>query len=177
MTTTVVILEGTDVMPKTGGSHMKIGTAGWSTLMVVPSTLVTFLAAALFLSKIITWEGVGYFALVSFALTLVPSFYYWRTLDEPSREAHKFAMFWGMGLALMIVALIGLALMFFGGARDLMQGWVEGWITFSKGKLGDQQGAVGFTFGVMASTFILLIGYLLAWTGWWASQRIGTKAD
>jgi hypothetical protein len=177
MTTTVVIKEGIDVMPKTESSSLKLGTTGWSALMVVPSALVSLLAAVLFLSKIITWEGVGYLSLLAFALTLVPSLYYWRTLDEPSREAHKFGMFWGMGLALMIVVLIGFALIFFGGARDLVQGWVEGWIALSKGMFGTQQGAIGFTFGVMAATFILLFGYMFAWTGWWASQRIGTKAD
>jgi hypothetical protein len=177
MTTTVVTKEGTDVMAKAGVSRIKLGTAGWSTLMAVPPALVSLLAAVLFLSNIITWEGVGYFSYIAVALTLIPSFYYWRTLDEPSREAHKFAMLWGMGLALMIVALIGFAPMFFGGARDLVQGWVDGWIALSKGKFGDQQGAIGFTFGVIASTFVLLFGYLLAWTGWWASQRIGTKSD
>ena len=122
-------------------------------------------------------EGLGYFTLVAFLLSSAATIPYWRSLDEPSREAHKFAVWWGLGWAFAIVTAIGAELMFFSGLRDLVQGWVEGWIAFSKGILGKQQGAVGFYLGILASTFALGLGYILVWLGWWARQRVGTKTD
>jgi hypothetical protein len=86
-------------------------------------------------------------------------------------------MFWGMGMALMLVVVIGFQMMFSRGARDLAQGLVESFIAFTRGFFGTQQGAVGVFIGVIASVHVLLLGYGLTWLAWWARQRIGTRSD
>ena len=164
-------------MPKSSGPGRKMGTRAWTTIMFVAPVLLSVLATTLFLFRIIDWEGVGNLMLLAVISALVPSIPYWRSMDEPSREAHKFAVFWGMGLALMLVVLVGFQMMFSRGARELVQGLVESFMSFSKGFFGEQQGAVGFSLGVFMSVYVLLLGYGLTWLGWWARQRVGTKAD
>ena len=164
-------------MLKSVGSPWKMGTKAWSTIMFVTPALVGVLAITLFMLRVIGWEGVGNLMLLAVIASLVPSIPYWRSMDEPSREAHKFAMFWGMGLALLPVMAMGFQVMFSGGVRDIVQGLVESFISSSKGFFGQQQAAVGFFFGIFISVHILLLGYGLTWLGWWARQRIGAKAD
>ncbi|HEV7693818.1 MAG TPA: hypothetical protein VGO52_23490 [Hyphomonadaceae bacterium] len=164
-------------MPKSGQMRPKVKPGVWAGMLVAASVLTAALMATLFRMKIIGMEGQGYFFLLAFVFAMLAMVPYWRSLDEPSREAHKFAVFWGLGWAFAFVMLIGIELMHFGGLRDLVQGWVEGWIAFSKGISGEQQGAVGFYLGIVASTFLMGLAYILVWLGWWAHQRMGAKAD
>jgi hypothetical protein len=97
--------------------------------------------------------------------------------SKPMMRPWQWGMVWGVGVAFLFVMLIGFEMQFFSGLRDLAQGWVEGWIAIGEGKYGEQQGAVGFYLGMLASSFLLALGYVLVWIGWWARQRIGTKAD
>ena len=164
-------------MAKSGHSRPKVGQSAWSGIVLVASLLVVVLMVTLYRFEIIGMEGMGYFTLLTFLLATLAVLPYWQSLDEPSREAHKFAVWWGLGWAFAIVTVLGCEMLFFSGLRDVVQGWVEGWIAFSDGELGEQQGAVGFYLGILASTFMLGLGYILVWIGWWARQRIGTQAD
>ena len=165
-------------MPKSDGSGLKIRPWAWGMILfVLPTVGLVVVMSALHRFKIIGVEGLGFFFIAMFVVSTVASILYWRGLDEPSREAHKFATFWGAGFALLFAGLIGLEMLFFPGLRDLAQGWVDGWIAFSKGKFGEEQGPVGFYLGILASATLLGLGYVLVWIGWWVRQRMGTKSD
>jgi hypothetical protein len=176
VTTTVVIMEGTGVMPKSGEARLKVGPLAWA-VMLLPPVLMAVLALTLRKFGIIGKDAMSVLLLLSClpALFLAPRF--WGRLDEPSREAHKFAHMSGWGSISVIVAFIALVMVFFSGPRDLVQGWVEGWIAFSRGRYGEQQGAVGAYLAILACSILQGFGYLLAWIGWWARQRIGTTSD
>jgi hypothetical protein len=175
VTTTVVILEGTGVMPKMGISRLMSSPA--ARVVRVLLVVVAIWAIAIPVFKTFGTEGMGYIILLAFLPATFLTLRWWRRLDEPSREAHKFAFLWGWGGAAAVVVLIGIAVMYFPGARDLVQGWIEGWIAFSKGIFGEQQGAVGVYLTIIASGFLQGLGYLLVWIGWWGRQRIGTTSD
>jgi hypothetical protein len=178
MTTTVVIMEGTDVMPKSVGSGPKVGFQwGWMIGFILLTLALALITKALRQSNVLGVEGPGIFFLVMAVLSTGASMLYWRGLDEPSREAHKFAVFWGAGFVLLFVGLLGVEMMFFSGLRDIAQGWVEGWIAITDGDVGRQQGAVGFYLGMVASSTLLVLGYAVVWAGWWVRQRMGPKAD
>jgi hypothetical protein len=146
-------------------------------LFVLPVAALMIVSKALRQSGIIGIEGSGYFFLAMWVLATVCGTLHWRGLDEPSREGHKFAAYWGVGFTLAFIMLISIEMLFFSGLRDLAQGWIDSWIAFSNARFGEAQGPVGFYLGMMASTALLGLGYLLAWLGWWARQRIGTKTD
>lgn len=160
---------------------MKAGISGRgpmaAAILFALSLLGAILMAALNLGGVISVEGLGYFLPLVMLTTLVANIIYWLRIDEPSREAHKFAFFWGAGFALTAIALIGGELMFLPGFRRIVQGWIESWIAFTRGILGDEPAAVGFYVGFLASAIVLFLGYLVVWIGWWAAQRIGTKSD
>jgi hypothetical protein len=178
MTTTVVIMEGTDVMPKSVGSGLKIRPWTWGLILfVLPAVALVVAMTVLRRSGIIGVEGTGFFFFAMFVLSTVCGILHWRGLDEPSREGHKFASVWGVGFAFLFVGLIGFEMLFFSGLRDIAQGWIDGWIEFSNGKFGDEQGPVGFYLGLLTSVILLGLGYALVWLGWWARQRIGTTAN
>lgn len=165
-------------MPKSVGSGLKIRPWAWGLILfVLPTVALVAAMTALRRSGIIGMEGTGFFLLAMFALSTVCGILHWRGLDEPSREGHKFASVWGVGATFLFVGLIGFEMLFFSGLRDLTQGWIDSWIAFSKARFGEDQGPVGFYLGMLASTILLGLGYLLAWLGWWARQRIGTTAD
>jgi hypothetical protein len=162
-------------MPKTGFSKLMSSPAARIARLLVVMAVVWAIAIPVF--RTFGTEGMGYILLVACAPAVYFSLRWWRSLDEPSQEAHKFAFLWGWGSAAGIVATIGIALMYFPAVRDLMQGWVEGWIAFSKGLFGTQQGATGAYLAIIACTFLQGFGYLFVWLGWWARQRIGTTSD
>jgi hypothetical protein len=83
----------------------------------------------------------------------------WKRTDEPAREAHKFAAFWGAPFA-MLALVVGLPLyaalalhakvqpgMALAGAAPAP--WVLVWV------------------GVMLAGVVQMAGYGLAWAGWW----------
>ncbi len=82
-------------------------------------------------------------------------FYYWRLIDEAAKEAHKFAWFWGGSSAL---ALVLPALLLFDTAR-------------LEALLGPHEARYWFLAGVQVLIWTQLIGYALAWSGWWLFRR------
>jgi hypothetical protein len=85
----------------------------------------------------------------------VASVVYWRNIDEAAREAHKFAWLWGGSSAM----LLGLPLPFLIGDVRLIA------------LMGQLSPAEWVATGVVALITAQLIGYGLAWAGWWLRQR------
>jgi len=79
---------------------------------------------------------------------------YWRRLDEAAKEAQKFAWFVGSIAALVLTAPI---MMFFRlGALPLPHGAPPG---------------VHFALGWVMLALLQLLGFLIAWAGWWWAKR------
>jgi len=81
---------------------------------------------------------------------------WWRLLDEVAREAHKFAWYWG-GSAGMAVA--GAVMILVDSDRISVPHFVL------PGEHGD------FAAGVATVLLAQVIGYGIAWVGWWWSHR------
>jgi hypothetical protein len=163
-------------MPKATISRPRMQSSAWLAIFLVVSTLLTMLVATLILTGTVGVDAIGYLVLPIGASALIATIPYWRSMDEPSKEAHKFATLWGMGMACFIVGTIGFEMAAFPGVHGPVQDLVEGWIAFSKGVFGDLQGAVGFYLGIVASVLVLTLGYFIVWVGWWARQRMGTAS-
>ncbi|MDR6626990.1 hypothetical protein [Caulobacter segnis] len=88
-------------------------------------------------------------------LAVGSSIVYWRNIDEAAREAHKFAWFWGGSSAMLLTLLVALLV---GDTRLVAV-------------MGQQSPAEWFSFGVTTVIAAQLIGYGLAWAGWWLRQR------
>jgi len=96
----------------------------------------------------------------AFAMLVVAgaSVLWWKTLDEAAREAHKWAWWWGStgGLAVGGVAVITLS---------------------GSGASGSVLAALGsdpvdiLLAGAFACALFQVIGYALAWAGWWLARR------
>jgi hypothetical protein len=91
--------------------------------------------------------------------------YAWIRLDEPSREAHKFAWFWGGAPALAVMQLIAIAAV----ATPIVGEPVAAFIA-SQSKNGATPES-GFFVGVFAAAVVQVLGYGLVWTCWWLSKR------
>jgi hypothetical protein len=91
--------------------------------------------------------------------------YAWIRLDEPSREAHKFAWFWGGAPALAVMQLIAVAAV----ATPIVGEPIAAFIaTQSKNGATPES---GFFVGVFSAAVVQVLGYVLVWTGWWLSKR------
>ena len=80
---------------------------------------------------------------------------YWGRIDEAAREAHKWAWFWGGNIALVPVMV---------GFVTLLQRPDLGaplWPGFPP------EPAYYVATGGLIVVFLLMIGYILAWIGWW----------
>ncbi|MBO9544305.1 hypothetical protein [Caulobacter sp.] len=94
--------------------------------------------------------------LVVLMVLLVPvTIIYWRMIDEAAREAHKFAWFWG-GQGGMLIAL-GLGLL--GDSEKLVAAY------------GDLKAAGWMFVGMLALLICQIVGYGLAWAGWWLIRQ------
>lgn len=87
----------------------------------------------------------------------------WKRTDEAAREAHKFAAFWGMPFALLVlilgfpaVAILGFHVELHPGAQ-LFTAAREHWGLIMA--------------GVLLSGVVQVLGYGLAWAGWWLKRR------
>jgi hypothetical protein len=89
----------------------------------------------------------------------------WARLDEPAREAHKFAWFWGGAPAMVVIMLVAV-----GAVATPMIGEPIAAFVASRAKLAATPEA-GFFVGVFSAAVIQLIGYGLVWTAWWLSKR------
>ncbi len=85
------------------------------------------------------------------------SLYWWRSLDEAAKEAHKWAWWWGGnlgfivgGAAVVVAALAGV---------DLLPARVP------------HTDAALIAVGVVAAFAAQAVGYGVAWCGWWMARR------
>jgi hypothetical protein len=94
------------------------------------------------------------------SLTLLMSAGWWERIDEAAREAHKSAWFWGGNFGLVITGALFMALATPGGAVFLP-------------RLDNPEGAaVAYVLlGLMIALVPQMLGYALAWAGWWLSRR------
>jgi len=162
-------------MPNSERSLSKVGPKGWLAVAVAPPLVLVLLDAM----DVIGFEAVRYLFLVSIAWTIVFAFVSWKQLDDPSREAYKFASFWGIGSGLGIGGLVLFVCIAFPGATgDLIQSWIDGYIALkSPASEGWRPGAVGYYLGIASIVVVQLALFLFVWLGWWAHQRLGTKSD
>lgn len=93
---------------------------------------------------------------VALVMAAVLTWTWWKSLDEVAREAHKFAWYWG-GSAGMAVA----------GALMILVD--SGRIAAPQILLHGSDSA--FAAGAMTVLGAEVIGYLVAWAGWWWSHR------
>ena len=83
--------------------------------------------------------------------------WWWAKLDEAAREAHKWSWWWGgsSGMAVGAVLLLTLAI-----RNDVTKlAWIGA------------QPADYFQAGIMAILSFQMIGYVVAWAGWWFARR------
>jgi hypothetical protein len=93
------------------------------------------------------------------------AFYAWVRLDELSREAHKFAWYWGGSPALLVILLIAV-----GAVASPIIGEPIAAFVASQAKSATTPEA-GFFVGVLSAAVIQVAGYGLVWIGWWLSKR------
>lgn len=91
--------------------------------------------------------------------------YAWARLDETSREAHKFAWFWGGTLAMVAIMLVAV-----GAVASPIIGEPIAAFVASQAKSAATPEA-GFFVGVFSAAVIQVLGYGLVWTCWWLSKR------
>lgn len=100
----------------------------------------------------------GRVVLVAFVVggAMVLTWRWWQMLDEVAREAHKFAWYWGGSAGMAIGGLV--AILVDGGriAAPLLDGPTP---------------SDGFVVGALMVMVAQLIGYMVAWAGWWWSRR------
>lgn len=93
--------------------------------------------------------------------------YGWTRLDEASREAYKFAWFWGGATGLVLLQFVGFAGLLVPSFGKMIAAYVE-----SEAKP-EALVETSFIMGVFAACFIQVIGFTLVWAVWWLSRRIG----
>lgn len=98
---------------------------------------------------------IGAILVVLIVLGSVTSLAYWRNIDEAAREAHKFAWMWGGSTAMALVLPIPFLI---GDARLVSL-------------MGQHAPAEWVAIGVVGLITVQLVGYGLAWAGWWLRQR------
>jgi hypothetical protein len=83
---------------------------------------------------------------------------WWRRVDEAAREAHKWSWFWGgsCGMAVGFVCLLTVSMR---GADLPLPTW-----------LGETPQDL-LVSGMMTILLFQVVGYLIAWAGWWWARR------
>ncbi len=95
----------------------------------------------------------GTIAMAAVSLLVI---WWWRRLDEAAREAHKWSWFWGGNLGLVVGGVILLTLV----RVDLRASTLAG-----------VDPAQVLALGMALLLLLQLIGYTLAWAGWWLARR------
>ena len=103
--------------------------------------------------------GMGVVMVGMLAFVTWGTVHYWRRLDEAAREAHKFAWYWGGTAGLMVAFVAFLVLTANGG--DLI----------STGLHGRTTPKAFVELGVIGVLVPQMVGYVVAWAGWWISKR------
>lgn len=101
--------------------------------------------------------GFGLLALI-LAAALALGCWWWRSIDEAAREAHKWAWWWG-GSSGMAVGMGVLVFLAHGGGAPL--------ITAGSGAAPADVMAAG----ILLIVGLQLVGYALAWAFWWWRRR------
>ena len=103
--------------------------------------------------------GVFLVAFAAAGVVLYACLRWWQALDEAAQEAHKWAWWWG-GSAGMLVGLLAFVLL-----RALE---AQGRVTFLS-----ETAPVGESLynGAMAILLFQVVGYFIAWAGWWLRHR------
>lgn len=83
------------------------------------------------------------------------SLIYWRLLDEAAKEAHKFAWFWG-GCGALLLTVPAMLLV---DTRTL------------EALFGPREPDYWLVAGMQGVVLAQIIGYALAWSGWWLVRR------
>lgn len=101
------------------------------------------------------------FAMVALAAgmgAMWQSWRWWVKVDEAVREAHKASWFWGGSFGLVAVGAVATPLVAISaGLAPAVSG-----LTRSE---------AGFMLaGVVTTVFLLLLGYVVCWAGWWLSR-------
>lgn len=92
----------------------------------------------------------------------------WIRLDETAREAHKFAWFYGGGVALIAVLLAAAVVVLSPGAWDSLASRMVG---FAPAVADMPPALAGFIGGLLACAIAQVIGYIVVWCGWWIRRR------
>ncbi|MDZ4375609.1 MAG: hypothetical protein U1C74_29870 [Phenylobacterium sp.] len=90
------------------------------------------------------------------AASLFLSWKWWQRLDEVAREAHKFAWYWGGSAGLSA----GLLMVVFVDTGRLAAPLLDG-----------PSSSDGFVAGALTVMMAQVVGYGVAWLGWWWSRR------
>jgi hypothetical protein len=122
-------------------------------LLIWGLSAITILSHAALAQASTAWMlTAAYAAAMAWALGFL--WLYWRRLDEAAREAQKFAWFAGSVTALVLTAPI--MLFFRLGALPLPQSAPPG---------------VDFALGWVFLALSQLLGFLIAWAGWWRAKK------
>lgn len=103
--------------------------------------------------------GAGVLSAVAFASATPFVLLWWRRLDEAAKEAHKFAWYWGGSAGIIAVAIAFNVLM------------APGSHIVTADFLGADQPKDLLAMGMTAVLAAQVIGYTIAWIGWWAARR------
>lgn len=96
-------------------------------------------------------------AALAMVLSLAACVWWWRGIDEAAREAHKWAWWWGGSGGISVGGVLLLTL-----------------IALDDDALADRFGtnpAEAFMGGIAALLFLQMVGYSVAWAGWWLKHR------
>jgi hypothetical protein len=94
---------------------------------------------------------------------------HWKRLDEPAREAHKWAWFWGGSIGFALGA-IGASLVF---AIPGLGVWLEQTASTAAQRSHGKFPATSFAvfFGIGAVAVVTLVCHVSAWLYWWSKRR------
>lgn len=141
----------------------------WSLLVI--SIVPALIWAALTVLRVLPNNGMLHLAafavVIIWALTF--SMQWYNRLDELAHEAQKSAATWGgsFGLAagLMLTTLVAYSP---AGAA-----WIESSVTWlsEHARAHISPTSLAFTFGALTCSMTFVIGFLIAWAGWWIRKR------
>ncbi len=98
--------------------------------------------------------------------------FHWARLDEVSREAHKFAWFWGClaGFVLVVLALFLFAAP--PAAESLMADAVGLFTAPSEPPSGSRLVSLAFVLGIGFTAAAQALGSIAVWLAWWTCRRM-----
>lgn len=105
--------------------------------------------------------GLGITAIIvstAMALGFVACVWWWRQIDEAAREAHKWAWWWGGSAGMAVGAVLMLTVL-----RTAHNGGLPASFGTTPGEI--------FASGILSILLFQVVGYGLAWAGWWLKHR------